>query len=195
MSIVPDRKLHSWPDRAFWRGFAMRLWIGFALTFAVLGAWLMAMPAANRDAILSYWGQVRVPAPSFDLAPLLALPISAQIHVAAAVVALAVGALIFSLPKGTGFHRFIGWSWVGSMIVVAGTSVAMIADFGGTLNPLHVFTAVTVLSLWGGLAGIRRGNVSMHAGSMTGLYVGGLIIAGVFAFIPGRTMWNVFFGG
>jgi len=45
------------------------------------------------------------------------------------------------------------------------------------------------------LTGIRRGDVRQHAGSMTGLYVGGLLIAVWFAFIPGRTMWHVFFGG
>ncbi len=30
---------------------------------------------------------------------------------------------------------------------------------------------------------------------MVGLYIGGLIIAGITAFIPGRTMWMVLFGG
>ncbi len=29
---------------------------------------------------------------------------------------------------------------------------------------------------------------------MTGLYVGGLIFAGTLAFLPGRLMWQVFFG-
>ena len=123
------------------------------------------------------------------------MPMTVQVHVAGAVFGLVVGAIIFLLPKGTGFHRFLGWSWVSAMVVVAVTSVLMIADFKTGINALHVFTAVTVLSLWGGLSGIRRGDVRQHAASMVGLYVGGLIIAGVFAFIPGRVMWNVFFGG
>lgn len=195
MSTDSHTKFQNWPDGAFWRGFMFRLWIGLLVTFAVLGAWLASMPAANRDAIVSYWRHVRVPAPAFNIQPLLAAPLSVQVHVAAAVAALGVGAIILLLPKGTGFHRFLGWSWVGSMIVVAATSIAMIADFRNGINALHVFTAITVLSLWGGLAGIRRGNVRQHASSMVGLYIGGLIIAGVFAFIPGRTMWNVVFGG
>ena len=89
----------------------------------------------------------------------------------------------------------LGWSWVASMIVVAATSLAMIADFNTGINVLHVFTALTVVALWGGLTGIRRGDVRQHAGSMVGLYIGGLIIAGAFAFIPGRLMWQVVFGG
>lgn len=193
--MTPQEKDANWPDPTYWRAFRFRLWVGLALTFAVLGLWLATMPAANRDAILRFWARVRVPAPAFDPAPLLSSPWAVQLHVAAAVLAIIVGALIFLLPKGTGYHRLLGWSWVGSMAVVAVTSVAMIADFKTGVNALHIFTAVTVVSLWAGLAGIRRGDVRQHAGSMVGLYVGGLLIAGLFVFMPGRTMWNVVFGG
>lgn len=181
--------------RAFWRGFLWRLALGVGATLAVLAAWLYTIPDAQRGAILGYWSRVQVPAPSFNIAPLLATPASVQLHVAAAMLALVVGVVIFLLPKGTGFHRALGWTWVSSMIVVAATSVAMIVDLKTGVNALHVFTAVTVVSLWAGLTGIRRGDVRQHAGSMMGLYVGGLIVAGVFAFIPGRTMWQVVFGG
>lgn len=192
--MTPERD-ETWPDRAFWRGFRLRLWFGLLLTIGILVAWLAAMPAANRDALLGYWSRIRMPAPSFDIAPLLGVPLSVQVHVAAAMVGLLVGAVIFLLPKGTGFHRFLGWTWVSAMILVAATSIAMIADFRNGINPLHVFTVLTVVSLWAGLTGIRRANVRQHAGSMVGLYVGGLIIAGITAFIPGRTMWQVVFGG
>jgi uncharacterized membrane protein len=181
--------------RTFWRGFWWRLALGFGATLAVLAAWLYTMPEAQRDAILGYWSRVQVPAPSFNMAPLLAAPPSVQLHVAAALLAMVVGVVIFVLPKGTGFHRALGWTWVSSMIIVAATSIAMIFDLKTGINALHVFTAVTVVSLWAGLTGIRRGDVRQHAGSMIGLYLGGLIIAGAFAFIPGRTMWQVVFGG
>jgi len=75
------------------------------------------------------------------------------------------------------------------------TSIVMIVDVGTGINALHVFTAITAISLWAALTGIRRGDVKRHAGSMIGLYVGGLIIAGLFAFIPGRMMWQAVFGG
>jgi uncharacterized membrane protein len=184
-----------WPDRAFWRSFRLRLWIGFALTFGVLGGWIAMLPSENRERLLSNLGQVKLPAPGFDLAPLQAAPLSVQVHVAAAMLALVVGVIIFTLPKGTGFHRLLGWTWVSAMIVVAATSVVMIADMRSGINALHIFTVVTVVSLWSGLTGIRRGDVKRHAGAMAGLYIGGLIIAGITAFIPGRTMWHVVFGG
>lgn len=180
---------------AYWLWFLVRMAVGLLGVLAIFVVWLAMMPETQRDQILDRWASVRIPAPSLNLEPLIAAPLSLQLHVAFAVAALVIGIVIFTFRKGTGFHRFLGWSWVGSMIIVAATSVAMIADSRSGINALHTFTAITVISLWSGLAGIRRGNVGQHAGSMVGLYVGGLIIAGVFAFIPGRTMWNVVFGG
>ena len=185
----------TWPDRRYWRRFSSRFAGGIAVTFAILGGWIATMPAHRRNAVLSFWANTKLRAPSFHPDALLAAPWSVQIHVAGALAALVIGAVILLLPKGTGFHRALGWSWVASMIIVAVTSVVMIADLRGGVNVLHIFTAITVLSLWAGLTGIRRRDVRRHAGSMVGLYVGGLIVAGVFAFIPGRVMWNVFFGG
>lgn len=195
MSNLPDVKDSTWPDGAYWRGFIARILFGFAFVLGVIVAWIATMPAGQRDAMLGYWSRVQVPTFAPHPEVLFSTPLSVQIHVLAACAAIVVGALIFLLRKGTGVHRFLGWSWVSSMIVVAATSVLMIADFGNGVNALHIFTAVTVISLWAGLTGIRRGNVRQHAGSMVGLYVGGLVIAGAFAFIPGRTMWQVLFGG
>lgn len=185
----------TWPDRVFWRAFRWRLWIGVGLTFAVFGAWIAMMPAESRDRLFAFWGRVEVPAPGLDLAPLLAAPLSVQVHVAAAMLALVIGVIIFFLPKGTGLHRLFGWTWVSAMIVLAATSIAMIADMRSGINALHIFTVMTVVSLWLGLTGIRRGDVRRHAASMVGLYIGGLIIAGASAFIPGRLMWEIVFGG
>ena len=186
---------NTWPDRSFWRGFWTRFGFGVLLTLAVIALWIATMPAQRRGPMLSYWANAKIPVPSFHPGVLLATPLSVQLHVVAAVFALVIGAVILLLPKGTEFHRTLGWSWVASMILVAMTSVVMIADMRGGINALHIFTAITVLSLWAGLTGIRRRDVRRHASSMVGLYVGGLIIAGLFAFIPGRVMWAVFFSG
>ena len=40
----------------------------------------------------------------------------------------------------------------------------------------------------------RRGEIAKHRGRMTGLFVGGLLIAGTLAFMPGRLMWRLFLG-
>jgi len=195
MTEAANDKQRTMPDAAFWAGFGRRFLVGLIGTLAVLTAWVVTMREPQRSNLLKYWMSVHPPALRFDPAPILQAPLSVQVHVAGVTVAMVVGIVIFTLPKGTGFHRLLGWTWVSSMIIVAATSVAMIADFNNGVNALHAFTAITVVSLWAGLTGIRRGDVRQHAASMTGLYVGGLIIAGVFAFIPGRIMWNAFFGG
>jgi uncharacterized membrane protein len=130
-----------------------------------------------------------------DVSPLWTTPISVQLHVLSVTVAFFAGLIIFLLPKGTGFHRLLGWTFVIAMIGAAATSVMMIADFNTGVNFLHIFTVVTAVSLTLGLAAIRRGDVRGHAYNMVGLYIGALLVAGSFSFIPGRLMWRMLFGG
>ncbi len=174
----------------------MALQFGLGI-FAVLAIFTAAFFARSPEAqaqILAYWASVK-PEPGFRPGVLIETPLSVQAHVVGVVTAIVFGVIIVLLPKGTGLHRILGWVWVLAMALVAVTSIVMIFDFGDGISPLHAFTAITVVSLTGGLMGIRRGNVRAHAGHMIGLLFGGLVIAGVFAFIPGRTMWQVFFGG
>jgi uncharacterized membrane protein len=130
-----------------------------------------------------------------DASPLWRMPVSVQLHVLCVTIAFFAGLIIFVLPKGTGFHRVLGWSFVVAMIGAAATSVMMIADFRTGVNFLHIFTVVTAVSLTLGLGAIRRGDVRGHAYNMIGLYIGALLVAGAFSFIPGRLMWRMLFGG
>ena len=45
-----------------------------------------------------------------------------------------------------------------------------------------------------GVAFARRHKVRLHARMMTGLFTGGLVLAGMLAFMPGRLMWEMFLG-
>jgi len=42
---------------------------------------------------------------------------------------------------------------------------------------------------------VRRHDVRAHRSAMLGEFVGGILIAGAFAFTPGRIMYRMFFGG
>lgn len=44
------------------------------------------------------------------------------------------------------------------------------------------------------MAFAKTHKVRLHAWMMTGLFVGGLVVAGLFTFIAGRLMWRIFFG-
>jgi uncharacterized membrane protein len=129
-----------------------------------------------------------------DVTPLWSQPLSVQLHVLSVTTAFVAGIVIFLLPKGTGYHRLLGWTFVVAMIGASATSIMMIRDFNTGINFLHVFTVITAVSLTLGLYAIRRGDVKGHAGNMVGLFVGGLLVAGSFSFIPGRLMWRMLFG-
>jgi uncharacterized membrane protein len=47
----------------------------------------------------------------------------------------------------------------------------------------------------GALPGAWPHNIRLHRSAMLGVYVGGILIAGTFAFLPGRIMHATVFGG
>jgi uncharacterized membrane protein len=111
------------------------------------------------------------------------------VHLLAALGALLLGIAILTRRKGTFSHRTFGWSWVVLMTTAAASSV-FIRDYrlpniaGYTLVHLLTVTVAVLLPL--AIWRIRRGNVSGHRRMMTGLYIGGCIVAGLFALAPVR---------
>jgi uncharacterized membrane protein len=64
----------------------------------------------------------------------------------------------------------------------------------GGFTFLHIFSVWTLISAPLGVYLARRHRVLAHRGVMTGLFFGGLVTAGLLAFLPGRTMYAVVFG-
>ena len=117
-----------------------------------------------------------------------------QLHVAGVLAALTVGAVLLSGVKGTRVHRTLGWGWVAAMATVAVSSLFIRQINAGGFSLLHLFSGWTLVALPIGVVAARRHKVRMHGRMMTGLFTGGLIVAGVVAFMPGRLMWRMFFG-
>lgn len=131
-------------------------------------------------------------APRLDLLAHASLAI--QLHVLAVIAALIIGLVLLAGVKGTRQHRTLGWGWVAFMGVGATASLFIRQTGHGGLSLLHLFTALTFVSLPVGVIAARRHNVRLHGRTMTGLFTGGLIVAGATAFLPGRLMWRMFFG-
>ena len=129
-----------------------------------------------------------------DWALLARQPWVIQLHIAAALTALLLGTIQLVGIKGTGVHRLIGWSWVIAMLTVAISSLFIRQINPGSFSWIHLLSGWTLIALPMALFAIRRGRVARHASGMTWTFVGGLIVAGVFTFLPGRLMWEVFFG-
>jgi uncharacterized membrane protein len=134
------------------------------------------------------------------LEPLLHAPLAVQIHVATVVPAFVIGTWqIFFSRKGQPFHRALGYLYLGLMTI---TSIAALfvhalmpkSPFFG-MSPIHLLVLLTLFGVIGALRGAWTHNVTLHRRAMLGVYIGGLLVAGSFAFMPGRIMHAVVFGG
>jgi uncharacterized membrane protein len=129
------------------------------------------------------------------LAPLLNASPVIQIHAFAAIAAFAIGVVQLAAPKGTIPHRLIGWSWVMLMLTVAISSLFIhLIRLWGPWSPIHLLSILTLSALPLAVLHARRHNVRRHRHAMTSLFMGALVIAGVFTFLPGRIMHAVAFG-
>ena len=129
------------------------------------------------------------------LTPLLNASPVIQIHAFAAITAFVIGFVQLAAPKGTIPHRLVGWSWVMLMLTVAISSLFIhIIRLWGPWSPIHLLSILTLTALPLAVLHARRHNVRRHRNAMTSLFMGALVIAGVFTFLPGRIMHAVAFG-
>lgn len=130
------------------------------------------------------------------LEPLLSASLAVQIHVAAAVAAFFLGGLVLFRRKGDRLHRMGGRIWVGLMLVTALSSFFIHSiKLWGIWSPIHLLSIGTLAGLVYGVGMARLRRIAAHRFTMQSTYVGGLIVAGAFAFMPGRIMHEVFFEG
>lgn len=135
--------------------------------------------------------EIRPHAP--DWALFLDLPMQVKVHLAGALSALAIGTVIWLLPKGRGPHKALGWAWVVAMAATAISSLFITGLNGNFYSFIHFLSGWTLIALPMAIFAIRNRNITMHRRNMTGIFVGGLIVAGALSFIPGRFMFEFFF--
>jgi uncharacterized membrane protein len=128
------------------------------------------------------------------LAPLLSAAPAIQFHAFAAMTAFGLGLVQLAAPKGTLPHRTIGWIWVALMLVVS-VSAFFIHEIRlwGPWSPIHLLAILALVVLPIAVWHAHRHEVHKHRDRMVALFVGALVIAGVFTFLPGRIMHAVAF--
>ena len=127
-------------------------------------------------------------------ASLASLSPAILVHLFLAGAALLLGPWALWARKGSRLHRALGYAWVTLMLGAALSSV-FIRDFrlpnllGYT--PIHLLTLLTFAGVSAGLYFIARRNIPAHRRWMRSSYIGGCIVAGAFALLPGRDLGDL----
>jgi len=130
-----------------------------------------------------------------SLAPLLNASLAIQLHAFAAMGAFVLGLIQFAAPKGTLPHRTLGFIWLALMLTVAVSSFWIYSiRWVGPFGPIHLLSIYVLLMVPLALYFARKHNIRGHAKTVIGMFVGGLVIAGLFTLLPGRIMHAVAFG-
>lgn len=153
---------------------------GLTIGAALLGA--LCLTAFVRGGL----GLVELPARAFEPAVV--------IHLATVLIALPLGMIIFLRRKGDARHRMLGKIWLGLMTVTAVASLFIRQINDGQLSYIHLFSVLTLVSVPRAISAVRNGNIALHRQRLVSLFAGGLIIAGLVSFIPGRIMFNLLLG-
>jgi len=176
------------------RSVAIRVLAGFAVVTVLLTIFIMmglggAAPQRTADFHLS---QAHLHAPNWAL--LAEASLAMKIHLATVLAALLLATVQMVGPKGRTLHRVMGWTLAVLLVTTSVASLFIRNQGGGLINPFQVFSIWTLIAVPWGIWAARRHNVRRHASMMAGLYFGGMVLAGLLTFIPGRLMWRLFFG-
>lgn len=129
-----------------------------------------------------------------NLAPLLDAPVAIQIHVAAVLPAAVIGAYLLWAGKGTPVHRLLGKAWLGLMLITALSSffIHEINLFRG-FSPIHLLSVYVLVGCYLAYRSARAHRIVAHKRQVLGLYLGGIVGAGLFTLLPGRIMNELVF--
>ena len=104
-----------------------------------------------------------------------------------------LGIVQLTAPKGTLPHRTIGWIWVALLAIIAISSFWIHKiRLWGPFSPIHLISIFALVMLPIGVWRRTRHKVTRTPPHDDRDFFGGLVIAGLFTFVPGRIMHEVF---
>lgn len=150
--------------------------------------WACAIAMTSATVIALTRGLTGV-APSHGAARHLAI----VIHVATVLPCVPLGAYLLLTRKGTRRHKRLGKLWVGLMLTTA--TAAIFIRSGGSFSFIHIFVPMTYIASYKIIATARRGDMQGHRYEVISLFLGALMIPGIFSMaLPGRLL-NVWLFG
>ena len=122
----------------------------------------------------------------------------AYLHLGTVVPAFLLGTYLLLNQKGTDKHRLLGKIYMLLMLFTAVITLFMPAKIGVTfLNHfgfIHLFSFLVLYSVPLAYLAIKKKDIKQHRSAMLGVYCGGILIAGGFAFAPDRLLHGWIFG-
>lgn len=116
----------------------------------------------------------------------------AYLHLATILPAFIIGTYLLLNRKGTNLHKQLGQVYMLLMLITAVTTLFMPAEVGPRLinhfGFIHLFSVLVLYNVPSAYLAAKNSNSKVHRGNMIGLYVGGILIAGSFALMPGRML-------
>lgn len=115
-------------------------------------------------------------------------------HLVTVIPAIPLGAYVILSRKGGARHKLLGKIWLALMFVTA-IATLFIRNFNdGQFSWIHLFTLLTFIAVPRAIITARQGKIEAHKKHLRNFFIGALVIAGLTAFAPGRTMWQWAFG-
>lgn len=111
------------------------------------------------------------------------------IHVSTVVPCVPLGLFLLLAPKGTPMHKQLGKLWVALMVITATSTIFLYPNFHFTW--IHIFVPVTYRAAWLIVSKARKGDIKGHRNEIVGLFLGALMIPGIFAFVLEGRLMNV----
>jgi uncharacterized membrane protein len=163
----PDFGLAPWLSRTMLVGGTA---IAFASTYAVLRALFgfAPMPAGAKD-------------------------IAVVVHLATVIPSIPLGLVIFLSRKGNKQHRLLGRTWMALMVITAAAAFFIRHLNNGGFSYIHLFSVLTLIAIPSAILAAKQGRIAHHRRQLTALFIGALVVAGFFSFMPGRIMWTWMF--
>jgi len=131
------------------------------------------------------------------------LPAAVLVHLAGMLLVLALTPLMLLARKGTMQHRLLGRLWALLMFGAAVHSLFFATQnlgpghfgvFTGDLSPIHALSIFVALMVPRAVRLARQRQIARHESAIRGLVIGALGVAGLFTFLPGRTLGRWFLG-
>ncbi len=115
-------------------------------------------------------------------------------HLITVIPAIPLGTYVILSRKGGARHKLLGKIWLALMFVTAISTIFIRNVNDGQFSWIHAFTLLTFIAVPQAIISARQGRIEAHKNHLRNFFIGALVIAGLTAFAPGRTMWQWAFG-